>query len=70
MEIDIRLPIGFMFSLLGLLLLIFGLTTEADPELYKRSLEINVNLWSGLLMLIFGGLMLFFGLRAKRSKTK
>ncbi|MFH1296095.1 MAG: hypothetical protein ABIJ04_02335 [Bacteroidota bacterium] len=70
MEVDIRLPIGFMFTLLGLLLLIFGLTTETDPELYKRSLEINVNLWSGLLMLIFGGLMLFFGLRAKRSKTK
>ncbi len=70
MEIDIRLPIGFMFALLGLLLLIFGLTTEGDPELYKRSLEINVNLWSGSLMIIFGGLMLLFGLRAKRSKTK
>lgn len=70
MEVDIRLPIGFMFTLLGLLLLIFGLTTDADPELYKRSLEINVNIWSGSLMLIFGGLMLLFGLRAKRSKTK
>lgn len=70
MEVDIRLPIGFMFALLGLLLLIFGITTDADQELYKRSLEINVNLWSGSLMLIFGGLMLLFGLRAKRSKTK
>ncbi|MFH1161515.1 MAG: hypothetical protein V1733_11290 [bacterium] len=70
MEVDIRLPIGFMFSLLGLLLLVFGLTTEADPELYKRSFEINVNIWSGLLMLVFGGGMLFFGIRAKRLKTK
>ncbi|MBE0647654.1 MAG: hypothetical protein IH596_07720 [Bacteroidales bacterium] len=70
MEIDIRLPIGFMFTLLGLLLFIFGLTTEADPELYKRSLEINVNLWSGLIMIVFGGLMLLFGLLAKRSKSK
>ncbi len=70
MEIDIRLPIGFMFSILGALLLIFGLTTNADPEMYQRSLEINVNLWSGLGILIFGGLMLFFGLRAKKMKTK
>jgi len=69
MEVDIRLPIGFMFTLLGLLLLIFGLTTVADPELYQRSLEINVNIWSGTLMLVFGGLMLLFGLRAKRSKN-
>ncbi len=70
MEVDIRLPIGLMFTLLGLLLLIFGITTEADPELYKRSLEINVNFWSGLIMLVFGGLMLVFALRAKKSKTK
>ena len=70
MEIDIRLPIGFMFSILGALLLIFGLTTNADPEMYQRSLDINVNIWSGLGILIFGGLMLFFGLRAKRMKTK
>jgi len=70
MGIDIRLPIGLMFTILGLLLLIFGLATGADPDLYKRSLEINVNLWSGLIMLVFGGFMLLFGLRAKKSKTK
>lgn len=70
MEVDIRLPIGFMFTVLGLLLLFFGLITQADPEIYRCSLEINVNLWSGLLMILFGGFMLFFGLRAKRSKTK
>lgn len=70
MEVDIRLPIGFMFTLLGLLLLIFGLTTSTDPEMYQRSLNINVNLWSGLLMLIFGALMLFLGIRAKRIKSK
>jgi len=68
MEIDIRLPIGIMFSVLGLLLVVFGLSTDTDPELYKRSLEVNVNLWSGLLMLIFGGGMLFLGIRAKRKK--
>jgi membrane-bound ClpP family serine protease len=70
MEVDIRLPIGFMFALLGLLLLLFGLTTQNDPELYQRSLNINVNLWTGLVMLVFGALMLFFGIRAKRIKSK
>jgi hypothetical protein len=70
MDVDIRLPMGLMFSLLGLLLVIFGLATVSDQELYHRSLGINVNLWSGLLVLAFGGLMLFFGLRAKKSKPK
>lgn len=70
MEVDIRLPIGFMFSLLGALLVIFGLTTDGDTDLYSRSFGININLWSGILMLLFGSLMLLFGLLAKRSKTR
>ena len=70
MEIDIRLPIGGMFTILGILLFCFGIFTENDPELYKRSLELNVNLFSGLLMLIFGGVMLLFGFRSKRTKIK
>ena len=62
MGLDIRLPIGGMFTLLGVLLVIYGLVTNGD--MYARSLGINVNLWWGLVMLVFGGLMLFFGLRS------
>ena len=58
MGLDIKIPIGLMFTLLGVLLTIFGLTTLGDTVLYERSLNINVNLWTGLCMIIIGVLML------------
>lgn len=70
MEVDIRLPMGFMFSILGALLTLFGIFTSSDEMLYSRSLGVNVNLWSGLLMLIFGGGMLIYAYRAKKSVKK
>jgi hypothetical protein len=68
MDLDIRLPIGFMFSILGFMLTLFGLFTTGDTSMYARSLGININLWSGVCMLIFGGLMLFFGWRGKKAQ--
>jgi hypothetical protein len=70
MEVDIRLPMGFMFSILGALLTLFGIFTAGDTALYGRSLGINVNLWSGALMLAFGLLMLFMALRARKTAKK
>ena len=64
MGIDIRIPIGGMFSILGLMMLVYGLVTSGDA-MYARSLDINVNLYWGAVMCIFGGLMLGFGLRSK-----
>ena len=58
MGLDIRWPIGLMFSLLGVMLVIYGLITGSGSEIYKRSLDINVNLYWGLLLLVFGGTML------------
>jgi hypothetical protein len=58
MGLDIKIPIGLMFTLLGLLLAIFGLATGGDAEMYRRSLDININLWTGLVMVIVGVLML------------
>ncbi len=68
MGLDIRLPIGMMFSLLGALLAIYGLVTGSDTDLYKSSLDININLWWGLVLFVFGAIMLVFGLRDRRSK--
>jgi hypothetical protein len=65
MGLDIRLPIGLMFSLIGLLLTGYGLTTPA--ELYQRSLNINVNLWWGLVLVVFGGWMLISALRGAKK---
>jgi hypothetical protein len=52
MKLDLRLPIGLMFSIIGALLVIFGLAS--DPSIYQRSLGINVNLWWGLVLGGFG----------------
>lgn len=61
MGLDIRLPIGLMFAVLGLMLAGFGLF--ADKSVYQRSLGVNINLWWGLVMLLFGVIMLVPGRR-------
>jgi membrane-bound ClpP family serine protease len=62
MSLDIRIPIGSMFALVGAILLIFGLLSR--PEIYQVSLGININLWTGLASLIFGLTMLGMAWRA------
>jgi hypothetical protein len=64
MNLDIRLPIGLLFAILGGLLAVFGLVTGfTGGALYDRSLGININLWWGLVMLTFGIVMAFAGRR-------
>ena len=58
MGLDIRWSIGLMFTLIGALLVIYGLATGANTELYKSSLGININLIWGAVLLVFGILML------------
>lgn len=69
MGLDIRLPIGLMFSIFGIMLTVFGLATSGNTELYKISLGININLWSGILMLIFGLAMLIPALLKRKKVT-
>jgi hypothetical protein len=64
MGLDIRLPIGLMFTIFGVLLSGFGIA--GDRTIYARSLGINVNLWWGVVMLAFGLIMLLLGLRGMR----
>jgi len=64
MGLDIRLPIGLMFSILGFALIIYGLVS--DPFIYERSLGININLWWGIGLLVFGLLMFYLGNRRTR----
>ena len=63
--LDIRIPIGLMFSGLGVILILFGLLSS--PKIYvMHSLGFNINLAWGCVMLIFGGLMLFLSRRKRR----
>ena len=64
MNLDLRLPIGLMFTIIGAMLSAFGATS--GTEIYDRSLGINVNLWWGLVLLAFGVSMLALALRARR----
>jgi formate hydrogenlyase subunit 3/multisubunit Na+/H+ antiporter MnhD subunit len=67
MGLDIKLPIGAMFTLLGLLIGIYGIATASNEAMYEVSLGFNVNLWIGILMLVFGVLMLAFSKRIKKE---
>ncbi|MCH7658102.1 MAG: hypothetical protein IIB05_07260 [Bacteroidetes bacterium] len=69
MGLDIRYPIGFIFSLFGIMLTIFGIVTDSDAEMYHKSLDININLWTGLGMLIFGGFMLIIAYLSTKKKA-
>lgn len=61
MDLDLRLPIGLMFTVLGAVVAVFGLA--GSPEVYQRSLGININLTWGSVMLVFGLVMLWLGRR-------
>ncbi len=65
--VDIRIPIGLMFSVLGVLITIFGIVTKSDSSMYQRSLGINVNIMMGVVMLIFGLIMLYLSQKKKKA---
>ena len=66
-QLDVRIPIGGMFTIFGVVLIVYGLVS--DPAIYQRSLGINVNLWWGLVLLVFGLVMLWLAYRASKPKT-
>lgn len=63
--LDIRIPIGLLFTVLGVLLTAYGVFTNGNTEHYVKSFNFNINLWSGLAMLVFGAVML---LTVKKKK--
>jgi hypothetical protein len=65
MSLDLRIPMGLMFSLLGIILGGFGLATNGSL-IYNASLGINVNKWWGIVLLIFGLTMYVLGRRGQR----
>jgi hypothetical protein len=70
MTLDIRIPIGLMFSLVGLILFVYGLVTCSDAEMYNKSLGININVWWGLFCFIFGSVMLGWAWLSSKTEKK
>jgi len=66
MGLDIRTPIGLMFSIFGVLLAGYGLVTRGS-EIYQRSLGYNINLEWGVVLLVFGVVMLYLGRKGGKS---
>jgi hypothetical protein len=63
MGLDIRWPIGLMFTLIGVLLAIFGAVKGSD----SMSLGININLVWGIVLLVFGVFMLVGAVRGGKN---
>jgi hypothetical protein len=66
MNFDLRLPIGLIFTLFGVMLVIYGFVS--DPAIYQASLGINVNLDWGFVLLAFGVFMLVLAIRARSQR--
>jgi ABC-type Fe3+-siderophore transport system permease subunit len=64
MGLDIRWPIGLMFTLIGALLAINGAVVKSDHAI---SLGININLIWGIILLVFGVLMLLGAMGGKKN---
>jgi hypothetical protein len=63
MGLDIRWPIGLMFTLIGALLSVFGLVKKTE----SISLDININLIWGVVLLVFGVFMLFGAISGRKT---
>jgi hypothetical protein len=63
MGLDIRWPIGLMFTLIGVLLVAYGAVNSSG----SLSLGININLVWGVVLLVFGVLMLIGAVRGGKK---
>ena len=64
MDLDLRVPSGLFFLILGAILVAMGLL---KPDLRAPLSDVNVNLYSGLPMLAFGVFLLLMARRAARK---
>jgi len=64
MGLDIRWPIGLMFTLIGVLLAVYGLVVKSDHAI---SLGININFIWGIILLVFGVLMLLGAIKGGKN---
>ena len=69
--LDIRLPIGALFTALGAIVAVYGIVRREPAFMAPPSggnglpgAPLNVNLWWGIVMLAFGLFMFFMGRRA------
>jgi hypothetical protein len=64
MGLDIRIPLGLIFLVLGGIMTVYGFITR-QSAIYGRSLDVNLNLGWGLILFFFGLIMYLVGRRQK-----
>ncbi|HTA59025.1 MAG TPA: hypothetical protein VK805_12755 [Candidatus Baltobacteraceae bacterium] len=68
MGFDIRMPIGMLFTLFGILLIGYGAATNGSAMYAEHSLGVNINAWWGVALLAFGlGMLALTRLRRKQQ---
>jgi hypothetical protein len=68
MNLDLRIPMGLMFSIVGAIMTLFGFFTRGSV-IYERSAGMNINLIWGLVMLAFGLMMFLLGRASDKRVT-
>ena len=67
MGLDIRWPIGLMFSLIGILLLIESAASTATTSAIGKPVIVNIDLIWGIVLIVFGALMLLGAIRGGKK---
>jgi multisubunit Na+/H+ antiporter MnhG subunit len=65
MNLDLRVPMGMLFTIVGAIMSIYGLLTRGSV-IYERSAGMDINLSWGTVMLVFGVTMFLLGRRADK----
>jgi hypothetical protein len=65
MDLDIRLPLGLLFTSIGAMLACYGLAFNPLTH-HQEHPAVNIDLWWGLAMVIFGAVNLLLAWRARR----
>jgi hypothetical protein len=67
MGLDIRWPIGLMFTLIGVLLTGYGVFKRAAAITHVQGQEVNIDLIWGVVLLVFGVFMLLGAIKGGKN---
>jgi hypothetical protein len=70
MGLDIRWPIGLMFTLIGVLLTAYGALQSAAATIQVAGASVNIDLIWGVVLLVFGGGMLLGAISGGKNPPK
>lgn len=70
--LDVRIPIGALFTVIGLMLMGWGIAFPAVTHVPtpKEAYDINLNFIWGTVILVFGACMSFFAWRGRRARSE